>query len=228
MKSKFIIIAPLIFLLFTSLFYSDIDRDSTDSIEKNLQIEAEFQLAKGTAPYFFFDLRQHRIQLKIGGLSFREWQIEVMDFWGDPIPIKPIRLIAKTTLVPISRKIIKPSKDQAADTTASDTLDVSDMPGWYSLQLEDGIEVHIKPRTRGIVPALGELGNTLERFFSYPVQILWAAINKKNFSAISLTFSDEEATKNLYWTCLGGMSLIFLPPRNLVQPPEGGIYIKTR
>jgi hypothetical protein len=197
-------------------------------LEEKLLLETELELCQGPNLHFLFNLRDRKIYLEARGMVLREWQLETVRFWGDPVPLKAITLIKKSTLFPPGREKIKPGETQASTKVEIDALEVDDMPGSYTLYLEGRVRVYIKTKAGGFFSGLASIGHALRWFTAPPLLTVWYSLSKRSFTAIYIVIKDRREAQALYWTLTEGSACVLLPYRDKLMPVDKDQKLITR
>lgn len=172
-------------------------------------LEAELSLASKPSIYMLLDLNNNKIQLKAKGMVLRELPITRSRFWGDPLPIKPLALIKKSSFVKPERVVIKPGETSDPDSFQIQALELEDMPFHYSLNLADNITLNIKPQTEGFFPMVGNGISWLASSLTRPFPTLFNKVLGNSLTEIDLRLAAENA-QALYWAFTEGMETIIL------------------
>jgi len=194
--------------------------NALELLEEKLLLETELELCQSPNLHFLFNLRDKKIHLKARNMVLKEWQLETVRFWGDPLPLTAIPLVKKSTLFPPGREKIKPGQTQETTKVEIDALEVDDMPGSYTLHLEGRVRVYIKTKARGFFSGLASVGHALRWFTAPPLLTVWYSLSKRSFTAIFIVIKDRREAKALYWTLTEGSACVFLPSRNDLMPAQ--------
>lgn len=216
-----------LFLLFSMRSFA-IPAESKDAktleiIEEKLLLEAEYELTKSPKLYFIFNLRESKIYLKVRGKTLREWQVEMVRFWGDAIPLKAISLVKKSALFAPRRENIEPGQNKDSSNVEIDALEIGDMPGSYTLSFAGGVRVYIDYRRGGFFSLIGSLGRTLKWISAPPMLTLWYSLSRRSFTAIDIVLKDKSEAGSLYWVFTEGNYCILFLPRDRLLPPNQGV-----
>lgn len=207
-------------------------------LQENQRLEAELSLANTPKLYLVFDLNEKTVYLKARGIILQEWPMEILRFWGNAIPLRPIALKEKRTPFPPQRvNIIPPpvngegeeGKTQAAQepnqsppaapaTKEPDALELVDMPPVYTFFLEGNIRIFIKPRSDNFFKRLSQYLN----WATYPPLLsVWYSMKEKAFTVIDVILKDEKDAQALFWAIPEGSPCIVLSPQyNILIPPK--------
>lgn len=186
--------------------------DSQDLFQQYKEItflEAELGLASKPAIYLVLDLTDNSVRLKAKGMVLREMAVAQSSFWGDPLPIKPLVLIKKSSFVKPERVVIKPGEAADTDSFQIEALELDDMPQQYSLVLEHNITINVKPHTAGFLPAIGKGFSWLATSISRPFPTLISKAKGETLTEIDLWLASENA-QALYWAFTEGMEILIL------------------
>lgn len=198
----------LIILSFSLPVYSE---KSLSPELKNLLLKEELALARTSSSYFIFDLQTRVVQLKASGLLLREWKIDSLRLWGDSVPLQAITLEKKSALFAPKRKKIKPGADQEGETFELDVLELKDMPSSFSLYMEKGLSVYIRPRPENFFSRAWEIGRFLRWFTWVPLKNLWFEVRKRPLTALDIRVSNKGEAKSLYWALAEGFKGLVYP-----------------
>lgn len=204
------------------------DVNPLEVLEENLLLETESELCQSPNLHFLLNLRDRKILLEARGMVLREWQLETVRFWGDPVPLKAIPLVRKSTLFPPSRENIKPGESQSSTKVEIDALEVDDMPGSYTLYLEGRVRVYIKTKAGDFFSGLASVGHALRWFTAPPLLTVWYSLSKRSFTAIFIVIKDRREAKALYWTLTEGSVCVLLPSRDDLMPANKDEKFITR
>jgi hypothetical protein len=177
----------------------------------NRLLKEEFALAKSPGLYFIFDLKNKQILLKARGILLEEWKIEKLHRWGDAPPLGALTLEKKSALFPPKRAKIKPADEEAGDTFELDALELKDMPSAFTLYMDRGISVYVRPKPQSFLSRAANLGHSLVWYLGVPLKNLWLELRKKSFAAIEVRLTDTEKARALYWALADGTKGIILP-----------------
>ncbi len=178
---------------------------------KSQLLKEELALARTSSSYFTIDLQTRVVQLKARGLTLREWKIDGLRWWGDSVPLQAITLEKKSALFAPKRKKIKPGANQEGGTFELDVLELKDMPSSFSLYMERGLYVYIRPRPDNFLSRAWEIGRFLRWYTWVPLKNLWFEVRKKPLTALDIRVANKEEAKALYWALGEGFrGLIYL------------------
>lgn len=185
-----------------------------DLLRENRRMEAELKLAKHPKIYVVFDLRGKKVSLRARGMEMTGFPIGTVSVWGNQLDDQPLSLVAKGTFIRPGRKKIKPgqAKEQAPeDTFELDALEMNDMPSRYTVYLERGVCVCVRPATKGFLLTLINAGDSFTRALARSFYSAWAFFRKKPFTEADITLNDKDA-RALYWAMSEGTPCILAPP----------------
>jgi len=186
--------------------------EKTQIFMENQFLEAELGLAKTPSIYIIFNFKDKTIYLKGKGKVLKAWEMKRARFWGNPPPVKSLSLVKKSTLFPPKRKNIIPGNSEGKDNFELEILELKDMPSNYTLSMEGGIVIYIRPKGKGFIPFLSNLGHTLKWYLFPPLKTLWLHAKKKSYSSIDIQLSDKNEAKAFYWAFLDGLKAIIYHP----------------
>lgn len=203
---------PLILLFISLLAGSASAGDDKDKyIRENRLLEEELALARKPDIYFVFNLKEKKACIKARGIPLRELQINDFRFWGSPVSGNVYRLKKKSTFIKPGREVIKPGESKEKDNFEIDALELADMPSRYTLVLEGGVNIFIRPQTEGILSGIGNFFHTSMRFLIRPLSMLWYALRGKPYTAIDIILDRNDA-RAVYWSLSEGSGAIIYPP----------------
>ncbi len=185
--------------------------ESSDLARQNRLLKEELALAKNPGLYFIFDLKNNQIFLKARGMLLEEWKIEKIHRWGAAPPLGALTLEKKSALFAPKRAKIKPAEEEAGDTFELDALELKDMPSAFTLYMEGGISVYVRPKPQSISSRAASLGHSLVWYLGVPMKNLWLELRKKSFAAIEVRLPEVEKARALYWALADGTKGIILP-----------------
>jgi len=211
---------------------------SLQVLQENQLLEAELSLANTPKLYLIFDLNEKTIYLKARGIVIQKWSMEILRFWGNAVPLRPIALKEKRTPFPPQRvNIIPPpvngegeegktqgaqepnqAQPAASPSTEPDALELADMPPVYTFFLEGNLRIFIKPRSDNFFKRLSQYLN----WATYPPLLsVWYAMEEKAFTVIDVILKDEKDAQALFWAIPEGSPCIVLSPQyNILIPPK--------
>ncbi len=205
---KIVLVVLWIILVVASAGYAD---EYSDVARENRLLKEEFALARNPGLYFIFDLKNKQILLKARGMLLEEWRIEKIHRWGDTLPLGALTLEKKSALFPPKRSKIKPADEESANTLEMDTLELKDMPSAFTLYLDRGISVYVRPKPQSFLSKAASFGHSLVWYLAVPMKNLWLELRQKSFAAIEVRLTDTEKARALYWALADGTKGIILP-----------------
>jgi len=200
-------------LLFISLIAGPASAgdDKEIYIRENRLLEEELTLARKPDIYFVFNLKEKMAYIKARGIHLRELQINDFHCWGSPVSGNVYRLRKKSTFFKPGREMIKPGESKEKDNFKIEALELADMPSRYTLVLDGGLTIFIRPLTEGIVSGIGNLFYTSMRFLIRPIAMFWNALRGTTYTAIDIVL-DKNDTRAVYWSLSEGSgAIIYLP-----------------
>jgi hypothetical protein len=184
--------------------------ETPDLIKQTQLLEAELALAQKPQTYFTFQVRDKKISLKARGIVLKEWEMKKVRYFGNSPPAKPILLLKKSALFPPKRKNIKPGSVTEGGELKLATLELNDMPSVYTLSLEGGIYIFIRPQLRRFFSRLLSVWYYFNWMTFLPLEKIWFSIKKKPLTTIEIVLKNKKDSKELYWAFLEGAGcLIF-------------------
>ena len=107
--------------------------------------------------------------------------------------------------------MIKPGEGKEKDNFKIEALELADMPSRFTLVLDGGLKIFIRPLTEGIVSGIGNLIYTSMRFLFRPIAMLWNALRGTTYTAIDIVLDKNDA-RAIYWSLSEGSgAIIYLP-----------------
>lgn len=185
--------------------------DKERYIRENRLLEEELALARKPDIYFVFNLKEKMASIKARGIPLRELQINDFHCWGSPVSGNVYRLIKKSTFFKPGREMIKPGESKEKDNFKIEALELADMPSRYTLVLDGGVRILIRPSTAGIVSGIGNLFYTSMRFLIRPIAMLWHALRGTPYTAIDIVLDKNDA-RAVYWSLSEGSGAIIYTP----------------
>jgi hypothetical protein len=191
----------------------------TDLRSRNRLLESELAVARTSGSYMVIDLSGKTVSLRARGMVLRSWEIGRSRLWGKRIPMKTLRLQAKSALGEPRRTNITPGKEEPERASQTATapgdvdlgiLELKDMPIHYDLVFEEGVHVSIKPRTRNLWARFINLTRSMSWYIGLPIKTVFRTIRKKPFTNISVVLSSEKAAQEIYWALLDGQRTIIV------------------
>ncbi len=202
--------------------------DKAALAKKQATLTAEYGLAKEAKFYFVFDVLGRKIELRVRGMVLETWPIEAMRFWGQPDFSGTVEMVKKTTLRAPERIVIKPGETEApaikpapsaaapgtASTTSPDydleALELRDMPGRFSLDLDNGLHITVKSKNGGSLGFGGKLRDAWRWYIRLPLTNLFGPGQDKALSELELVIADEKVAQSIYWHLFDGIKGIIL------------------
>jgi hypothetical protein len=205
--------------------------DKAALAKKQAALTAEYGLAKDAKFYFVFDVLGRKIELRVRGMALETWPIESMRFWGQPDFSGTVEMVKKTTLKAPERIVIKPGETEApivkpvpapaakpaaagAASTSADydleALELRDMPGRFSLDLDNGLHIMVMAKTGSSLGFAGRMKEALRWYVSLPLKNLFGPGPDKALSELELVIADEKAAQSIYWHLFDGIKGIIL------------------
>lgn len=201
---------PRFILIFIALIAGSASAgdDKERYIIENRLLKEELVLARKPDIYFVFNLREKMTYINSRGIHLRELPIKDFHYWGSPASGTAYRLRKKSTLIEPGREIIKPGENR--DDFKIDALELNDMPSRYTLFLDGGLTISIRPETEGIVSGICNFLYSSKRFLTRPVAMLWNALWGKPYTAIVIVMDKNDA-RAVYWSISEGSSSVVHP-----------------
>ncbi|MEN6560663.1 MAG: hypothetical protein ABFD52_07805 [Acidobacteriota bacterium] len=207
---------------------AEIDRAALGKKQETLT--AEYGLAKDAKFYFVFDVRGHKLELRVRGMVLRSWPIVGMRFWGRPEFSGMVELTRKTTLKAPERIIIKPGQEEAlvkvpapapkpgaaaaAAPVAADydleALEIRDMPTRFSMDFDNGLHVSLAARSGEAPGLIARLKEAWRWYIALPLGDVFGRDRQKARPVLELVFEDEKAPQGIYWHFFDGIKGIIL------------------
>jgi hypothetical protein len=201
--------------------------DKAALAKKQDVLTAEYGLAKDAKFYFVFDVLGRKIELRARGMALKTWPVREMRFWGQPEFAGTVELVKKTTLKAPERIVIKPGDAEPSiktptpkpgtsvlTATAADydleAIELRDMPGRFSLDLDNGLHISVKAASGG-KPGLGtRLEEAWRWYVALPLRDLIGKRGPHQLAELELTFEKEEDAQSIYWHLFDGIKGIIL------------------
>jgi hypothetical protein len=187
-------------------------------IRENRLLEEELALVRKPDIYFVFNLQEKTAYIKARGIPLRELPISAFRYWGSPVSGNGYRLIKKSTFFKPDRETIKPGESKDKDNFKSEALELADMPSMYTLVLDSGVKISIRPQTEGIFSGIGNIFYTSLRFIIHPISTLWYSLRGKPYTIIDMVLDKNDA-RALYWSFYEGSAAIIYPVTFLLRDP---------
>jgi len=201
--------------------------DKTALAKKQGVLTAEYGLAKDAKFYFVFDVLGRKIELRARGMVLKSWPIRDIRFWGQPEFSGTVELIKKTTLKAPERIVIKPGDAEPSiktptpkpgtsvlTATAADydleAIELRDMPGRFSLDLDNGLHISVKARTGERPGLVTRLKEAWRWYIALPLKDLVGKRGPHELAELELTFEKEEDAQSIYWHLFDGIKGIIL------------------
>ena len=85
------------------------------------------------------------------------------------------------------------------------------MPSRYTLYLDRGVSVCVRPAPEGIFLRLLDAGYSLTSILARSFHSTWSLLKKRPFTEVDITLKKKDA-QSLYWDVPEGTSFILAPP----------------
>jgi hypothetical protein len=182
---------------------------------RNQVLKQELLLASKPQLYFLLNLTEKRLQLKARGMVLKEWALTRVRRWGPHPRLEPLTLGKKSALFAPKRKAIKPGENQSKDTFELEALELKDMPTIFTLNLEEGIKIYVRPKPQGFLARLAHIGLHFRWYGWFPLRNMYRRIARKPFISLEITVSSPVEAKAIYWAMLDGLKgLIYSVPKS--------------
>jgi len=197
--------------------------------EERLFLQSELSLAQKPNIYFILHLKEKKIYFKARGVVLRDLEIKKMRFWGRHEKVKLYALTGKAASAEPQREAVEienAKKDEKAPPPTPPTgspatpgsidikaLELEDMPSSFSLILDDGLVISVKPDSQGAVSGLYSIAHSLNWYISQPLLTVWYAIKNRPYGALNLVLNEKDA-KALYWSIYEGNGVLIYNPQN--------------
>lgn len=139
------------------------------------------------------------VYIKSRGISLKELPIKDFNFWGSPVSVSAYRVREKSTFIEPEREMIKPGESKKNEKYKVDAFEVTDMPSRYTVILDGGIAIYIKPLTEGIFSGISNFSFSSVRFLTRPILMLWNVLKGKPYTAIDIVLDKNDAMA-FYWS----------------------------
>jgi len=207
-----IIILRLIFFLIALIAVpSFADNDKEIHIRETRILEEELKISRKPDIYFIFNLKEKMIYIRARGVSLKEMQIKESGCWGKPVPVNTYQVIKKSAFVEPERELIKPGESKKNENYKVDAFELTDMPSRYTLVLENGIVIYVKPSSEGIVSGITNVSYSSVILLTRPVLILWNMLKGNPYTAIDIVLSENDA-RAIYWSLTEKSNTIIYTP----------------
>jgi hypothetical protein len=184
--------------------------DKERYIRENRLLGEELALARQPDIYFVFNPKEKMAYIKARGIHLKELPMNDFHCWGSPVSGNGYRLRKKSTFFNPGRELITPGESKGKDNFKIEALELADMPSRFTLVLDGGVKIWIRPATEGIVSGIGNIFDTSMRFIIRPISMLWHALRGKPYTAIDLVLDKNDA-RALYWSFSEGSGAIIYP-----------------
>lgn len=181
-------------------------------VHENRLLKSEYQLAKSSTFYLFFNLVDHRVQLKSRGFLLKDLPIKNYKIMGAPIPPKALPIKKKASLFKPKQVRIKPQKNIEENDSEIPALEVNDMPSRYRLDLNGGVHLYIRPIYNNRLLNLLNLFSSLKTYgITLPMGTLWGALKNRTYTEVNLYLAPEDS-KTLFWIVREGIPCLIFSP----------------
>jgi len=178
---------------------------------ENLRLTAEYSLARKPTMFYVLDLEARRIMLRARGMNLREIPIAALGIWGRPLPISVHRVAQKDALSQPVRPAITPGEEKSAAQLDDSILELNDMPTFYRIGLENGIEILILPVAESFMARFLEQFTLLRWRLTRPLLTLRDRRERKESTSLYLVLKAHDA-QSLYWSFYEGLEGVVVPP----------------
>ena len=168
-------------------------------IRESRLLEEELKLSRKPDIYFVFDLKGKMVYIKARGISLKELQIKDFNCWGTPVSANAYRVRKKSAFIEPVRETIKPGEIKKNDKYKVDAFELADMPSRYTVVLDGGVVIFIKPLTEGIASGISNISYSSMRFFTRPILMFWNVLKGKPYTAIDIVLDKNDA-RAFYWS----------------------------
>lgn len=198
--------------LFLSIYFftSFLPEGCTSVDEEGILLKIELGLAEQAENYIIFNLSEKRIFLKAKGIVIQEWPMVSMRFIGDPIPLNRLLLRGKITSNPPKRIEIKPQQMEVKGEFQLDAQEVDDMPDTYTLVIDQGFTISIRPSLKGYSSFIEGLLSSTRWHIVQPLYLLYHSYKKKPYTLIDITLADKKEAQTLFWAFTEQMPCIIV------------------
>lgn len=201
----------LFLFLFLGLIPGEAFPQNSNPFAEARTLEAELALARGEKSYIRFDIKARSISLRARGVILREWKIRKSRQWGFPCSPETLSLMTKKAPFVPRREQIKPGQTENTDHYDIQALELSDMPGRFSLSLEKDIHIHVTAPKTGMTGAFHSAVRGYRRFFLYPLQTILSALHKKNHHILEIELESHAESQAFYWVLEPGIRFLLSP-----------------
>lgn len=185
--------------------------DKEINIRERRLLEVELNLSRKPDIYFIFNLKDKRVYIKSRGIQLKELQVKNFNLWGSPLSVNAYRVQEKGALIEPEREMIKPGEIKKNDKYKVDAFELADMPSRYTVVLEGGIAIYIKPLTEGIASGISNFSYSSARFLTRPILTLLNVLKGKPYTAIDIVMDKNDA-RAFYWSVSENSNIIIDSP----------------
>jgi hypothetical protein len=221
-------------LVLTFLLLQPLSIANAGVAERNNFLTQLLSLAEKPKQYVIIDAQAGKMSLMIRGVVLREWNADKSELSGEPIALKPVPLMSKSTQMTQLRHHVNvddESEDNASDKTAIDNnadnknsadakskksfellaLEVDSMPTDYQLFFDEGITVYVRSKSEGYKATFKENLDRLKLYFFAAIHAIRPSPDEKKSTKIDLLFKDKTEAQALFWAFSEGTECLFLP-----------------
>lgn len=195
--------------LFLSADAAGID-EKESLLRENAVLESELKLSRKSDLYFVVNLKEKHIQIKSKGILLKELPLQQVSIWGTPLSPASYILMKKSSFIKPRRENIKPGDARERDNFEIDALELADMPSQYTLSMNKGLSISVRPKTEGLMSGVCSLFSSTMRFVFRPLHMVWNTVRGKPYTAVDVVL-DRESAKALYWSFIEGKACIVYP-----------------
>jgi len=185
--------------------------DEARYVRENRLLEEELALARRPDIYFVCNPKEKMAYIKARGIPLRELQMNDFHCWGSPVSGIVYHLSKKSSFFKPDRDMITPGESKEKDNFKIEALELADMPSRYTLVLENGIVIYVKPSSEGIVSGITNVSYSSVILLTRPVLILWNMLKGNPYTAIDIVLSENDA-RAIYWSLTEKSNTIIYTP----------------
>lgn len=204
-------ILKLIFFITLIAVPAFADDDKETHIRESRLLEEELKLSRKPDIYFVLNLKEKSVYIKARGISLKDLRIQNLNCWGTPLPVNAYKVIKKSAFNEPERELIKPGESKINEKYQVDAYELSDMPTNYTILVEGGIEINIKPITKGFISAVGNTSYSALRSLTRPMMILLNMFKGNPYTSIDIVLGENDA-RAIYWSLSEKSAVIINTP----------------
>lgn len=175
------------------------DNIGENYIKQNRLLEEEIKLSRKPVIYFVVNIDENKIVIKSRGINLKELNFQDSGCWGRPVSVNTYQVKKKSTFIKPGRETITPKDDKEKNTFELEALELKDMPSRYTIALEGGATLFVRPLTVGFVSAIGNAYYSSVKYITRPLSMVWNTLKGTPYTAFDIVLNENDA-RAFYWS----------------------------